>query len=520
MVEISLWHLRAVGHGCKTALRTQAIGSIGAGIAPVRYAPVMSRSIPTTSLLLSVATGVLMGGANAASVRAAPPAEAPPHYLAIGGGATPESTEISLEQNLDLARQVLRGPGALLFAGGRGSISVRTLSAPPPADSLLVRLGDLFHPRQGRHSEYRATALEARDASLESVEAAFREALGRGAKEIRPLLLFISAHGQQADEPRDNGVVLWGGQSWSAAQLAALHEQRPRPLRVVAASCYSGGFAELSFQGAEERLGPARAPRCGLFAGTWDRETSGCDPDPDRRSQQGYSLHVLQALRGRDRDGNPVPLASLDLDGDHQVSLLEAHTRASVAANSIDVPTTTSERYLRHVQKTRAAPDYSLVPEHAKVIEALGKKLGLAGEAQVNERWAALDRRLSELALRVERAEDGVQAAYAVLSGRLLARWPMLDDAYHPGFAAALERDREPIARALTSTAEAQRYEQAQRALERVDLEYQGVEVDEALVTRLKRAHETAGLATALRTRGGPYFAYYQQLLGCERWVP
>jgi hypothetical protein len=479
----------------------------------------MSRSILATLLLISAGTGMVLGGPHATRVRAAPPAPALPRYLAIGGGATPESTEVSLEQNLELARQVLPGPGTLLFAGGRGSVSVRTLAGPSSADSLLVRLGDLFNPRQGRHSEYRVTALPAQDASLESVEAAFRRALGRGARETRPLLLFISAHGQQADEPRDNSVVLWGGQSWSAAQLAALHEQRPRPLRVVATSCYSGGFAELAFQGADARLGPARAPRCGLFAGTSDRETSGCDPDPDRRSQQGYSLHMLQALRGRDRNGEPLPLASLDLDGDHQVSLLEAHTRANVAANSIDVPTTTSERYLRQVQTETVAPDYALVPEQAKVIEVLGTKLALTSEAKVRERWAELDRRLSGLAQRVDRAEDDVQVAYAALSGKLLAHWPVLDDAYHPNFAATLERDREPITRALTTTAEARHYEQAQRALERVDLEYQRAEVEEALVARLKRAHQTAGLATALRNRGGPPFAYYQTLLSCERSV-
>jgi hypothetical protein len=479
----------------------------------------MRRSIFATLLLVSVGIAMLLGVPSAGRVRAAPRAGSLPRYLAIGGGATPESTEVSLEQNLELAQHVLSGPGSLLFAGGQGSISVRTLSAPPAADPLLVRLGDLFNPRQGRHSEYRATTLEAEDASLDSVEAALLVALGRGAKETRPLLLFISAHGQQGDEPRDNSVVLWGGQSWSVARLAALHEQRPRPLLVVAASCYSGGFAELAFQGADAQLGPARAPRCGLFAGTWDRETSGCDPDPDRRSQEGYSLHVLQALRGRDRDGNALPLAALDLDGDKQVSLLEAHTRASVAAISIDVPTTTSERYLRQVQEKPVPPDYSFVPEQARVIEALGARLGLRSEAQVNERWSKLDRQLSQLAARVDRAEDDVQVAYAALSGKLLARWPVLDDAYHPDFAATLERDHEPIARTLTTSAEARRYQHAQRALERVDLDYQRAEVDEAVLTRLKRAHETAGLATALRARGGASFAYYQKLLTCERSV-
>src|SRR5687768_4251931 len=84
------------------------------------------------------------GGASAGSSRepvatapapAPPPAATPPsslapprgagaeplRFLAVGGGATPESTEVSLEQNLALLAQVLPGPGALLFGGGPGS---------------------------------------------------------------------------------------------------------------------------------------------------------------------------------------------------------------------------------------------------------------------------------------------------------------------------------------------------------------------------------------------------------------
>src|SRR4051812_25171449 len=80
-------------------------------------------------------------------------------WLAIGGGATPESTEISLEQNMQLARETLPGAGRVLFAGGSGSLSVRTLDEDAPADALLVQLGDLFQPRNGRTSHYVATSL-------------------------------------------------------------------------------------------------------------------------------------------------------------------------------------------------------------------------------------------------------------------------------------------------------------------------------------------------------------------------
>src|SRR4029453_14151341 len=89
--------------------------------------------------------------------------------------------------------------------------------------------------------------------------------------------------------------------------------------------------------------GAAPGNRCGFFASTWDRPANGCDPDPERGRQEGYSLHFLEAPRGQDRAGAPV--AGLDLDGDGKVSLLEAHTRARIASRSLDVPPPTSERW-------------------------------------------------------------------------------------------------------------------------------------------------------------------------------
>jgi hypothetical protein len=442
----------------------------------------------------------------------------PLRYLAIGGGSTPESTEISLEQNLALARDTLPGPGRLLFAGGEGSLSVRALRDDAPSDALLVQLGDLFSPRNGRDSRYQATALHARAASAKVVEAELARAFADG---DAPLLVYVAAHGEQGDTARENSVVLWGGRALSVTRLAELHDAHPRrPLRLLSASCYSGGFAELIWNGADEKEGVARAPRCGLFAGTWDRQTSGCDPDPDRRKQEGYSLHVLQALRGRDRDGAALPLRELDFDGDGRVSLLEAHAHAAIAAQSIDVPTTTSERYLRAVETRSAAPDPALVPEEAAVAARLGAELGLSTPAAVRARWDELDARLRALDDKFDAADDAADRAYAELSGRLLARWPVLDDAFHPDFAATLQKDRAAIANALSSWPEAQRYDAAQGDLDEIDQRRQRVEVEEALVTRLLRAHETLGLASALHARGGEAWAHYRALLACERFVP
>jgi hypothetical protein len=461
---------------------------------------------------------------------AKPPSGAEPgplRYLALGGGAFPESTEVSLEQDLALALQGLQGPGTLLFAGGQGARAVRVEEPGLRGDALLVELGQLFQPRVGRHSRYKLSELPSVPASREQFERSFGGALRSG---TAPLTLYVAAHGEQGESARDNRVVLWGGDGLTVTELARLHASQPRPLRVLMASCYSGGFAELAFEDADPIRGAARAPRCGLFAGTWDRQTSGCDPNPDRAAQEGYSLHLWHALQGRDRDGRELPLADLDFDGDGRIGPLEAHTRARIASRSIDVPTTTSERYLREVERettparasrgplraARPAGVETLAEEQA-LLARLGAELRLTDDEAVEARLDALSEQLDALQAELEAAEAALDQAYGTLAARLLGRWPVLDDPYHPEFAALFHTERTHIATALRELPEAQVYRRAQRAVDVLDGRYWALQIDEARVTRLARAHETLRLHARLQTRGGPALRAYQALLRCER---
>jgi len=366
----------------------------------------------------------------------------PVRYVAIGGGAAPESTEVSLEQDIALARTVLRPPGLVLFGGGPSASSVRLEDRTDANEALLTRLGDLFHPRVGRRSRYRPSALPAESATLSSVNTALAAALSHG---DTPLLLYVATHGEKGETRRTGRVVLWEGEPLTAAALGAVHEAHPRPLRVVVAGCFSGGFAELAFRGTDATLGATAAPRCGLFAGTWDRETSGCDPNPDRRVQEGYSLHFLQALGMRDRRGVTLPGEAVDIDGDGRVSLLEAHARARVASRSIDVPTTTSERYLRVVESGEGAATSGLLPEEEAVVRALSDRLSLGDREVAQRRWRALDERLGRADEALRAAEVELEKRYAVLATRLLSRWPVLDDPYHRDFAGMLARDADDL---------------------------------------------------------------------------
>jgi hypothetical protein len=445
-------------------------------------------------------------------------ATGPLHFVAIGGGPTPESTEVSIEQDIALVQRALPGPGLVLFAGGSNSSSVRELTAAETGDAVKMALGDLFAPRPGRQSQYRRPSFGAERATLENVRGRLSAALEQGKA---PLLVYVAAHGDQGKDPKSNTIVLWGGHALSVAELAELHERHQRPLRLVATSCFSGGFAELAFASADASSSrPSPVPRCGVFAGTADRETSGCDPNPNRRAQESYGLHFAHALAGARRDGTPLPSGAADYDRDGRIGMLDAHTWARIEALSFDVPTTTSERWLRSAEPGAAPIDPNVLPEERAVVERLGAALGLSDEPAVKKRWTELDRQLTELEAAIDDAEDALAERAADAATLLLERWPMLDDPFHPLFESTFRDNRAAIEIALTTSPEAR---QRFAASERTQALYGRLDrlgVQEARVFRLLRAYETLHKASALSKKGGPAERYYRALLDCERAAP
>ncbi|HEY0132592.1 MAG TPA: hypothetical protein VGB85_00895 [Nannocystis sp.] len=437
----------------------------------------------------------------------------PLRWIASGGGGTPEFNQVSIEQDLALAHERLGPGGLLLFAGGRGSHGVQ-VQAGRAGDPLIASLAELFAPRGGRDASYRPTTLPVdAAATLENL----RAAIDRGtASEGPPLLLYLAGHGQAGERLADASIELWGQVPLSARELAELLDGRPRPLRVVMTSCFSGGFAELVFTGADASKKPAAPGRCGLFATTAEREASGCDPNPDRAAQEGYGMHFLNALGGRDRAGQP---AEIDLDGDGRVSLLEAHARARSASAGIDVPTTTSERWLRAVPRRRGASRGVALPEEDAVISALTRELGLHGEA-VGESLRAVEAEMVDASARVVTQGEAEDAAYRRTAAQLLARWPVLDDPWHPEFAAMLASEGPAISAALASSESYLEFLAAGAELAAAQAEQAELLARSAKLERLVRALETRTLAGELAARGGADWRTYEALLACERWVP
>ncbi|MCB9594424.1 MAG: hypothetical protein H6719_16955 [Sandaracinaceae bacterium] len=443
-------------------------------------------------------------------------------WILAGGGPTPELNQVQIEQDLLLARDTLSplGDGLLLYAGGADGNAVQVLREGAAADPLRARLAELFDPRGGRDSSYRPSDLSpAGAASAEAILEAVRGALGDS---DAPLTVYLAGHGVGGEEPHLSQFLTWGADDLTVDDLAATLDEVPdhRPARFVVTACYAGGFAEIAFTAADPEEGPAASDRCGFFATTWDRAAAGCDPNPDRGAQEGYGIHFLHALRGEDREGDDA-LDEIDLDGDGVVTLLEAHARARIASGSLDVPVTTSERFLRAAAvDPEAVPDGELPPPHLPVeravVAALAERLGLDDPRDVSARLDALHERADPLAERLDELEAELERVREVLAAELLHRWPVLDDPWHPDFGATLAAQRDAIEAHLeTSGAAAHEAELlAEHAL--LAAEHDDLLADAAPMERLERALETLALAAQLQAEGGTLWLRYLRFVACE----
>lgn len=467
-------------------------------------------------------------------------------WLLFGGGAEPLSNQVSLAQDLSFVRELLSGPGLTLFASGpHAPLAVEDNAnvEATPENELLLALAQLFGVPGSGLTRYEPAALSidgpsTADQVLQVLDTAL-------AQSKEPLFVYAASHGDRGERASGNSLSLWGGWGLKVKDLAELldrHKERARPTRFVITACFGGGFADLAFVGADPALGVREPDHCGVFAAPWDEEASGCDPNPDRRAQESYAIHFLHALQGKDRKGVPQP-RDIDLNGDGQVSLLEAHTFARIVSRSFDNPTTTSERFLREVtaklpnSEKAVALDPLAAPEEVSVIRSLGEELELAKPEQAEAKLTELNRLFDDATAEVEQAQRQADDAYYALRIAALERYPLLEHPWDPRTRALLNEHGPAILELLTNSDLAHSQGHAANELEQAALDQDAVRVMRARVVRLYRAYETLRLASMLKnaearaptkTRGAKgepnqtskYYAHYEALRRCENWVP
>ncbi len=439
--------------------------------------------------------------------------------IVVGGGPSPDSNQVSLEDDVRLAVDTFGANSVALFAGGPGTRSVQVSDLDPRGDALVTEIGELLAPRSGRDAHYRATTLPLHgSATLTQLESILELAITQSTE---PLTVYVAGHGDGGEAPIDSRTLFWGGDALDALALAEWLDARSptRPVRLVVTSCFSGGLGEMVFENADRTRDASTQDRCGLFATSWDEEASGCDPDPVRAHHDGFGVHFLMALRGLDRDGADRR-DEIDLDDDGTIGLYEALTRARVASRSIDIPTTTSEIYLRVVAPpaTEAAVtgEAPALPEQTALIEALAPAMGLSNEDELGSRLDETRARKAEHDVAMSEATAVTDEAYYALSAEMLSRWPVLDDPFHPDFASTIAEQRSAIERYFETSPTVRRYVEADDELSAMGSVDLSMRLELSLLRRLEQAYETLELATRLAALGGPRWERYLALRACE----
>lgn len=382
-------------------------------------------------------------------------APAPLRCIIFGGGPSPQYNQVAIESNVRYVHSLLpeRVDSTVLFADGLPDTpTVQFLATKTEAQKTLRTLfGD--GPRTAKGApflQYRQSNVPRRDGptTSDTISGLFDKLAAE--KDKKPLLLYFTGHGSpgqgratETSDPYDNNRYdLWGNSALTTTSLASYLEKLPskRPVTVVMVQCFSGAFGNLLFNGGDPKGELVERPLCGFFATVKEREAAGCTPEVEEEEYHDFTSYFFAALTGKDRLGRPSPQPDYNKDG--KIGMDEAFAWTVVNEESIDVPVSTSDVFLRRfvpIQNDDELLDVpwaevlkSATPAQRAALEGLSEKLG--PEAQGDDRLKVAYERFRKLVARGLRPNSSsgiplspdVQRRYATARQDLFQRFPSL----------------------------------------------------------------------------------------------
>jgi hypothetical protein len=418
------------------------------------------------------------------------------YFLTIGGGASPQSNQLSLERNVFFYQRVLgetghgEDPHDVYFACGNAEqrdLQIAEAGKEPPRVNLL--LAQLFGREDELYQTYRPHELKnlKGPANRASITEWFNTTGKRLADGDR-LFVYFTGHGsggpaggggrgRSATQPttapasaaaRNTTMDLWQDGGMRVTEFTSLLDKLGPKVKVVLimVQCHSGGFGDVIFKGGAPGPVPAEAERCGFFATWHDRLAAGCTPDTVEENYREYSTYFLAALSGRTRTGQKVERP--DYDGDGRTSLAEAHAYTQVTSETIDIPVCTSDVLLRQFSRTKDEKVKDLItastafdrlcglatPDRRAALEGLSKSLGLKGAdraAAARTVADAVSRERREIERNKGRLNQEREGLRKQLRAAVQAQWPEMSNAFHPAAVSAITREGGQIVKTIES---------------------------------------------------------------------
>ena len=474
--------------------------------------------------------------------------------LTFGGGPYPAMNQISLETNIAYFRSVLEDLGRgdwshdVYYADGGGDLPlVQVLE--PMTDELRYRelVANLFTPNGNLELDlrYRPIEIESIDGPNNAVamDAWFAKE-GQTLHDGDGLMFYFTGHGLPDDErgnpPRNAKMDMWNSGPVDVVDFTAkLDTLDPAAdVFVLMVQCYSGGFANIIYNGGKPEGGLSEQSRLGYFSTVGSRMAAGCTPDIAGDDYREFSTAFFAALSGTSRAGQPVEQP--DYDGDGVTSLAEAFGHVLVTSDTIDIPTSTIDVLLRDYSAVADAPDDAPEGEAATqpallpitlplaelqriatsaervALQGLVERLDVDGDDIVADTYRVqTELAAQQQAIETERAallQEFAQVRRAAATDVAL-RFPELPNPWLPGTPAMFGERIDELRRVTDASAAFARYVTIADRLDELVEAGSEVERRDALAERLRQLTLTVVLAENLPHLAPPeVVAYYERL--------
>ena len=203
----------------------------------------------------------------------------------IGGGATPDSSQVSIEKNVIWISELIKnlpGERAVQIYYTDGAESSADVSA--PCDSSDCK--GSMEPLSRIFGNYKSNKMIYRNHNIDNVKGGTKkeEILKKLNKDFastvsgdRAIIIF-NTHGLKAkDAEAGTTIRLWADTTLSVLELRQLIDKFPSdvPVMVFLPQCYSGGFWRLINKDATEKLSITSRNICAFFAESEYRKSEG-----------------------------------------------------------------------------------------------------------------------------------------------------------------------------------------------------------------------------------------------------
>jgi len=456
----------------------------------------------------------------------------------VGGGSDPGSSQAQVEKNViwaaDVVEQAPPQNGqrrlSIFFADGdlditKGIKVTRLVEGP---QSILNPLAMIYQAEYENVEYLNYKIGRVRGSTTRSkLESALVDDFKKLKQGDTGLFVFNGHGSYDKKDTANNKMLLWQNSKLSVREFSDLlsNVDNSVPMRFVFNQCYSGAFERLVHPNAADTIELVKAPRCGFFAESDNRQAEGCSTSIDSNEYRDYSTYFFAALQGKTRQGEALPVDP-DRNKNGEVSLYEAHLYTLAQAHSADLPRSTSEVFLERWQPWYLRWFFAGEGKgnvYAKLANDLARQLRAPVEPSVqrsvlSKQRRRLDRRDKKLKQEAKQIYKAMKELRYSIRYELEQRWPELAGIRYEEYQLSSHAQGDEVKRYITEHEKWPNLVNGYRRYLQIDEQRLEVLRDLTRLDKLNRLNKLARLRQQFEQHAtNQQKADYQQLLNCEK---